>query len=194
MEYPITPRARIRLRSGVESISGGPESRRLPHTTHPPQQLTRPKICTSNPHLSDASHYIIGRPLTAEVTLVLPNVAISFREITANFGNWFAVLPDDFAKFFIYTPYENPISFLSPKIVAGTLLYEPSLTGVKNRWKVETAHGDGQAVMTLYSALPGLLLPLGFAIFNGKFPAGQWEGILEWKERVEDTALESVEA
>lgn len=124
----------------------------------------------------------------------MPNVAIRVRQITANFGDWSAVLPDDFAKFFIYTPYQFPLNFLSPKIVAGTLLYEPSLTGVKNRWKVETAHGDGQAVMTLYSALLGPILPLGFAIFNGKFPAGNWEGTLEWNKRVKDTADEPVEA
>ena len=116
------------------------------------------------------------------------------REITAVFGSWTAVLPNDFAKFFIYTPYADPPDLLSPKIVAGTLLYEPSLTGAQNRWKVETAHGDGQAVMTLYSALLGPLLPLGFAIFNGKFPAGKWEGTLEWKKMVTDTANEPVEA
>ena len=122
--------------------------------------------------------------MTAEIKLILPNVAISFREIVATFGDWSATLPNDFAKFFIYTPYEDPPNFLSPKIVAGTLLYEPSLTGVKNRWKVETAHGDDQAVMTLHSALLGPLLPLGFAIFNGKFPAGKWEGTLEWKDTI----------
>jgi hypothetical protein len=127
-----------------------------------------------------------GRPLTDECMLVLPNPAIRFRKITANFGKWSAVLPDDFAKFFIYTPYEFPSVLSSPKVVAGTLLYEPSLTGAKNRWKVETAHGDGQAVMTLYSTLIGPLLPIGFAIFNGRFPAGTWEGIIEWKEKVED--------
>src|SRR5258706_6234563 len=179
MEYSITPSARIRPRSGVESIVGGPQSRHTPQFTHPrtqSQQLTHPRICESNPHLSYASHCAIGRPLTAEIALILPNVAIRFREITANFRDWSAVLPNDFAKFFIYTPYETPISFLSPKIVAGTLLYEPSLTGAKNTWKVETAHGDGQAVMTLHSTLLGPLLPLGFAIFNGKFPAGKWEG------------------
>lgn len=132
--------------------------------------------------------------MTAEITLALPNVTIRNREITANFGDWFAVLPDDFAKFFIYTPYEFPQDFFSPKIVAGTLLYEASLTGAKNRWIVETAYGDDQAVMTLYSTLLGPLLPLGFAIFNGNFPAGNWEGILEWKIRIKDTADKTVEA
>ena len=126
--------------------------------------------------------------------LILPNVAISSREIVATFGDWSAILPNDFAKFFIYTPYEFPIILLSPKVVAGTLLYEPSLTGAKNTWKVETAYGDGQAVMTLHSALLGPILPLGFAIFNGKFPAGKWEGTLEWKKLVTDTANEPVEA
>jgi len=102
-------------------------------------------------------------------------------------------LPDDFAKFFIYTPYEHP-GVGVPKVVPGTLLYEPSLTGVKNRWKVETVHGATQAVMTLYSSLIGPILPIGFAIYNGKFPAGNWEGILEWKRRDEDIADEFVEA
>jgi len=127
-------------------------------------------------------------PLTAELRLVLPNVAISPRKITADFNGWRAVLPDNFAIFFIYTPYQSAINFLSPKIVAGTLLYEPSLTGVMNRWTVETARGGTQAVMTLYSALLGPMLPLGFAIFNGRFPAGSWEGILEWMRPVEDEA------
>ena len=197
MECSRTPSARIRPRSGLESISGGPQSRRPPQFAHQRMkslQLTHRRTCKSNPHLSYASHCAVGRPLTAEITLILPNVAIRFREITANFGGWFAVLPDDFAKFFIYTPYEFPLNFLSPKIVAGTLLFEPSLTGAKNRWKVETANGDDQAVMTLYSTLLGPLLPLGFAIFNGKFPAGNWEGILEWKERIKDTANGTIEA
>jgi len=134
-----------------------------------------------SPHLSYVAHSVVGRPLTAEITLVLPSVTISFRRITANFGGWSAVLPDDFAKFFIYTPYEF-LNFGSPKVVPGTLLYEPSLVGVKNRWKVETVYGDSQAVMTLHSSLIGPILPIGFAIFNGKFPAGTWEGVLEWKK------------
>jgi len=153
-----------------------------PTTIYPPNN----EITTTNPPKN--------LPLTAEISLILPNVAIRSREITANFGVWFAVLPNDFANFFIYTPYEDPISFFSPKIVAGTLLYEPSLTGAKNTWKVETAYGDGQAVMTFHSTLLGPLLPLGFAIFNGKFPAGTWEGILEWKIRIKDTDNEPVEA
>ena len=156
--------------------------------------LDPPKNLYVSPHLSNASHCVIGRPLTAEITLVLPNVAIRFREITANFGDWSAVLPNDFAKFFIDTPYQFPLNLLSPKIVAGTLVYEPSLIGVENRWKVETAHGSGQAVMTLYSALLGPLLPLGFAIFNGTFPAGKWEGTLEWKKRLEDRIDEPTDA
>lgn len=135
----------------------------------------------SCPHPSYVSDCVVGSPLTAEITLVFPNVASGFRTITANFGPWSAALPDSFAKFFIYTPYKNPISFFSPKIVAGTLLYEPSLLGVKNRWTVETARGGSQAVMTLYSSLLGPLLPLGFAIFNGRFPGGSWEGLLEWE-------------
>jgi len=142
----------------------------------------------SCPHLSYVSHCVVGRPSTAELRLVLPNVAIGFRRITANFGDWSAVLPNDFANFFIYTPYENPPNFLSPKVVAGTLLFEPSLTGVKNRFTVGTARGGSQAVMTLYSTLLGPMLPLGFAIFNGRFPAGSWEGTLEWIKQGEDDA------
>ena len=155
--------------------------------------MTHPRIRMSCPHLSCVSHCVVGRPLTAEITLILPNVAISFRQITANFGDWSAVLPNDFAKFFIYTAYQFPLNLLSPKVVAGTLLYEPSLTGVKNRWTVETARGGSQAVMTLYSSLLGPLLPLGFAIFNGRFPAGSWEGTLEWIKQGEDKADAPIE-
>lgn len=184
MGLSITLKPRIRLWSGAESIAGGP---RAWSSIHPRIQLNHPRTCTSSPRLSSVSDCVVGRPLTAEIALILPYVGVGFRKITANFGGWSAILPDDFAKFFIYTPYEPP-GLISPKVVAGTLLYEPSLTGVKSRWKVETVYGDGQAVMTLYSDLIGPLLPIGFAIFNGRFPAGSWEGTLEWERNVEDRA------
>jgi hypothetical protein len=148
----------------------------------------------SNRHLIYVSNCVIGRPLTAEMDLVLPNVAIRDRKITANFNGWTAILPDDFANFFIYTPYQSPINLLSPKIVAGTLLYEPSLPAAGSSWAVETVYGTGQAVMAFYAPTIGPPLPMGFAIFNGSFPAGNWGGILEWKghdKAVKDKAHEA---
>jgi len=118
--------------------------------------------------------------LTAEITLVLPFVAVPNRQITANFNEWTAVLPDDFAKFFMYTPYHDH-GILPSKIVTGTLLYEPSITTQENGWSVEV-FGDSKAVLTLYTITPEVSFPLGYAVFNGRFPAGIWRGSLQWKK------------